>query len=1466
MGIGQINAIKWLEDDPKPMAGLKYVSFEYATACVKSALVDGGAQASCILKTELKQLLSADNTKISMMRRHHALSGASGASLKACGTARIQFKLSGIKFSHDFVVCENLNHGILLGEDFLIAELNNVNYQRKTLVLKNGKHVPFWRRGDAVVSAVVSATSKVRIPPHTSKLVQVQARNFVHGHTTAIFTPKEVKERQFGAQIVELDDGQTQILCENRNPWEITVYPVELGTLTELRGASIYTVQEFQRECNAGNVEGKVVTDGIALPVTGGARRALRRAAAAQRGAHDPTVNTLSHKSTDRTDHPEGVLAQANSSLGQPQSVSEKVDSTGPNSDQKTDARVKGTALPPGFQLEENLTPDQKRRVADLVARYKQSFILYDGDHGLTDVLEHTIELIDKKPINKRQYPMDHERAKALEEIGEQLENAGKIEDSISPWNSPVLVVKKPNGKGWRIVNDFRLLNEVTEKMEWPIPDVQESLDSLAGNSWYTTVDMKDAFFQVPLKREHRQYTAFNLGSRHVQYKVMPQGLCNSTATFQRLMSVILRKLPNYGKWCIPYVDDLLIFASTFEELLLRTQLVLECLSKAGLKMGGAKTRIGLRRVRFLGHIIDQDGIRMDPDKIEKVQKWPRPVTVTQLRQFLGLCSYHRRFIEGFAEKAHALSCQTGGGKQDLVKWSEAAKEAFDKLKAALCDPTQVLAYPDFSENAEPFIVKTDACRVSEGAVLSQKQNGVERVIAYASRSFPASEQHWGIPQQEAHAIFWACTKEFNYYLRFRAKKFEVRTDHKPCLSMKINKVASERMYRWALALQDYNMDIKHVDGSKHVEADAISRLGYLKALHESKFVESEVRIGTIRADTDGQSFTAGGEAVQAVIANIQTTPTKKLDVEAFDAKHPRQEIVEFDLKELAEHPNLIATLLTQKTIPPARVFPGTVAALSGAGYQHDAIVTAQSQDPSTMHLWQWFKHRTQPPAPHKKQVRKMARRCFIEHDVVYRRGGVYGKQLVLPACLREEVLHSMHDAKWAGHFGQHNTIHRIAKSYWWPGMSADVLKYVRSCTACQTRNFSPQMRVRTPVVDDKVPRLFERLSVDIQGEFTKSRRGNRWIVTFLDIHSRWIEGFCVSSINAEDVARLLVNEIILRYGPTRSLLSDRGSNFTAQIIRETCKLFQIAKIETAAYHPESNAKVERVHRIYSDALSKYVNPSHSDWDEYFPFVQWAYRSSVQNALGASPYTLVFGREPPELADLSLLPPPPMGLEKDVKEWVKTLKTRIEKTQNETAQLQLHVNEKLLATSQHTDKETRVFRVGDRVMVRNEITVHEKETRLTSKWQPRFLGPYVVEACTGMTYTLRCEADASDVRVRNINDIKPYYQRTLRPPATLPGGLPVTGDSHDWNTIDADELEVENILDRRVFERPGRRNEIEYLVRFKNLGHEHDEWYSARDLACAELIAEYENNHDPTTERHVRVTRSGSKYKRPRTG
>lgn len=1436
-------------------------------------MVDTGAERSCISKEKAKELLhkmgNENKTIMSFIRKPDQLRAANGTYMESPGLVKMQFNFAGTEYTWQFQIVAGLSHPVILGYDFMQKHIVNMNNIKKTFMLDDGSVIPYFIGKDIEPSqSYVHIVGKHIIPPATAKLIPIAARKHItSARITAVFVPKQANSRlkPMGLELVTMDNRTTHILYENHTQKSIHLDSMSIGTILEVHDTQIMTIQNH-----------------------------------AQKVKNDTEKHAKDSQNTNN--------AQQN---------------TNKSTETSANTNTQGK-LPPGFVVLDTLTKEQQEQVIQLVTKYSSAFVQHENDHGLTDKIEHTIELNDTTPLYIRQFPLDLKKAKAVDDWVDNLIALDKAEESISPWNTPVFVVPKPKGNGWRIVNDFRQLNARTKRMEWPIPHVQHAIDSLGGASYFTQIDLSDAFFQVPLKPEHREYTAFNTGTRHIQYKVMPMGLCNSTATFQRLMSQIFRDTP----WLRPYVDDLIIPASSFEELIERTEFVFNRLKEAGLKMSGKKTAIGLSLITYLGTICSREGIRMDPNKIDTVQKWPRPTTVTQLRQFLGLCSHLRRFIKNYARIAGPLTKQQGGPKDAKVNWTTECIHAFQKLKDALSDPLQCLAYPDFSENAEPFIVETDACKMSEGAVLKQVQNGVERVIAYASRSFTPTERAWPVTQLEAHAIFWAITKQFHYYLKSSSKPFIVRTDHKPALAMQVRKVAAERMYRWALELQSYDMEMYHISGAKHVMSDAISRLGYLRELYES--LEAEAHINSIHmykvrairdqhnarshkyidakrtlknnkfpqtknhntaSDTNNQ-HTHSNNIKRPSISHIQTqnasthTPNSTINnICTEDSTKIFQGGCTHETFNITIESNQINTITdAQQTQSTNSVFVEMllphlenetdniqteniphISALSGAGYQHEAIKKAQQEDESTSHLYSFLKHKTKPPKAQRNSVKRLARKCYLLDDVIYRNGGIYHQQLLVPQVLREQLLVAMHDAPSAGHFGVFSTLNRLTRRYWWPGISGEVFKYVQSCKECQQRNFSPNMKTRQPILKE-VPQIFERVSIDIQGEFTPSKKGNRWIVTFMDIHSRWIEGFPVSDISALTIAKLLVEQIILRYGPIRSLLSDRGSNFLSDIIRETCRIFQIQKLNIAAYHPESNAHVERIHRVYSDSISKHINPKHDDWDEIFPFIQWAYRSNVQSTLQTSPYELVYGREVQAFVDIAMLPPPPEKVSADVKQWRHTLLKRLEKSRKAATEMTKQAMERLL--TQSSTKPPRTFEIGQEVMIRNQTNTIDPNIRLTHKWEPRFIGPYIVKAKVGdITYHVVNPADATDnKRHVSVDDMKPMYNRILNKPTNLDllKSLPITGDSHDFNRIDEDEREIEKILDHRTWSRAGKRNEHEYLVRFKHLPWTHDEWIHESELRAPDLLAEYLQNASATFAhtRHYKTTRSGA-VKRP---
>ena len=461
----------------------------------------------------------------------------------------------------------------------------------------------------------------------------------------------------------------------------------------------------------------------------------------------------------------------------------------------------------------EHLSPAQQQQLKSLFHEFSDIISQGEDDLGCTPLLQHTIET-EGPPLRqpyRRQNP-----AVRREEMAQvqQMLSSGVIRPSNSPWASPVVMVKKKDGSLWFCV-DFRQLNAATIKDAHPIPCIDDLFDALHGARWFTALDLKSGYWQVPIQEQDKEKTAFRTSSGQLfEFNQVPFGLFNAPATFSRLMDRVLAGL--HWETCLFYLDDIIVFAATWEEHLARLRQVFEHLCHAQLKHVTEKCTFAAKEVSYLGHRVTSEGLLPDPTLLAAIREIAPLKNATEVRSFLGLAGYYRRYVKNFAAIAGPLHALTR--KEAVFHWGPDCQDAFDRLKTLLTT-SPITAFLDFSL---PFRLYTDASTAGLVAILAQVQEGKEQFICCASHSLNQAEKAYPTTKLECLAIVWAVAK-FRPYLM--SMSFEVYTDHYLLQWLKTMCTGSALLHRWSAALEEYNFIIKHGPRKSQTHVDGLSRL-----------------------------------------------------------------------------------------------------------------------------------------------------------------------------------------------------------------------------------------------------------------------------------------------------------------------------------------------------------------------------------------------------------------------------------------------------------------------------------------------------------------------------------------------------------------------------------------------------------------------------------------------------------------
>jgi len=496
--------------------------------------------------------------------------------------------------------------------------------------------------------------------------------------------------------------------------------------------------------------------------------------------------------------------------------------------------------------------------------------------------------------------------------------------------------------------------------------------------------------------------------------------------------------------------------------------------------------------VSYLGHILSKDGVSPDQNKVTAIWNFPRPKTVRDVRAFLGLSGYYRSFIKDYAAISRPLTQLTK--KDAKFDWTEAQQLSFDNLKTALTSDS-VLAHPRFDL---PFILSCDASNYAISSILSQLQNGKERPISFASRMLNKAEKNYSTTHKELLAVVFG-TQIHRCFLYGR--KFRIVTDHaalKWLITVKNHQCA--RLTRWVLKLAEYEFEIEHKPGKKHVNADSLSR-------HIASMRPDETTL------TETSDLTEVGLTREAVFEEQRKDAYCRRKVEEIEA----QQESGFELS------------------------------TDGLLYKGDKLSEAK---------------------------------------------------LVVPETLVREVIQMHHDKVFAGHQGIKRTRNLLKLHYYWPNLNRDVETYVKQCESCSKLKVGKNPTAPLgELPETSYP--FELVSLDICGPYPETKRGNRYLLTFIDHFSRYPEAIPLPRQDAPTVARALVTEIFSRLGCPQTITSDRGTNFMSELFREICKLLKVKRINSTSFNPQMQGKVEKFHLGLNQSMSHYVNKYGNDWDEF---------------------------------------------------------------------------------------------------------------------------------------------------------------------------------------------------------------------------------------------------------------------------
>ena len=1003
----------------------------------------------------------------------------------------------------------------------------------------------------------------------------------------------------------------------------------------------------------------------------------------------------------------------------------------------------------PGVDLS-HLPSDQRKLVESVLIEECEVFSRDEHDIGSVEKLKLKLNLKDDIPISKPYRKIPKQLYAELKQYLEDLITHQWIKKSYSSYASPMVCARKPDGS-LRLCIDYRELNKKIAPDKMPLPRIQDVLENLGGQKYFTKLDMSKAYHQGFMDENSRHFTAFTTPWDLYEWLRIPMGLSNAPPCFQRFMNDCLVGLRDLI--CIPYLDDILCYGKTFNEALENLRAVLRRLKQYGIKLRSEKCVFFNPEVKYLGKIISEKGYRDDPSKIEAIAKLKEtPSNIGDLRKLLGFLNYYRSSIRDFSRKAKTLYDLLAEPKEKVTKqkhassnktrqkpssqpiiWTEKHQNILENLIESLKSP-EIMAFPDFTL---PFIVHCDASENGLGAVLYQKQQNEMKVISYASRTLSPAEKNYHLHsgKLEFLALKWAVTEKFRDYLYY-SEHFTVYSDNNPLSYVMTSSKLNATGMRWVSELANFNFDIKYRPGKISIDCDYLSR----NPVQNFEYYTEETNLKNISTIVN---------AIQTSNDNWLTTlsnPNNVLDDLQFEKDLIPNSI---DLKEVKNEQ------LADSIIKP--VYSAIVRKEKPLNSERK---TMSKKSKTLLNYWE---------------------NLYLDEDGILLKKTKNNDQLVLPKKYHRLIFRELHENM--GHLGYEKVQELVRERYYWPNYEKDLKNFIEEKCKCKFDK-KPNRKQTAPLTNIISKQPFELISIDYL-LLDECKGQYKYLLVVVDHFSKYAQAFPTKNKSGRAAAEILFNKYFLDYGFPQRILHDQGKEFDNKLFKRLEELTGIKQSRTTPYHPMGNGHCERMNRTIINMLKTLEQKYKSNWKNHIKKLTFAYNNTKHKTTGYSPHFLLFGRQGrlpiDNIFNINKNISNDLNHHQYVKNWQKAMKDAYEivnqNVQKSNNRNKNSYDKKIFGSDLH---------VGDKVLVKN-VSERGGTGKLRSFWENKIYKVVSVHKDLPI-YRIQPETGGSKIRTvhRNLlllcnqlpsNNPPPSIKIKPKPKSLSPSPPPSDSDS-----------------------------------------------------------------------------------------